>query len=234
MSEFNISDYFYLMLSFDKSEHIFVIDSSISKSAYCSLDLSAGNEELKVIDLSSSKELGVYVNKVIAKNNAEIAYGGYLEKRNIYQRSEYFKSETNPKDERNIHLGIDFWAEAGTSVLAALDGSVHSFQNNTNHGDYGPTIILEHDIDGNKFYTLYGHLSLESIQNISIGQVVEQGDEIAELGSAKVNGDYPPHLHFQIIYDLKGMSGDYPGVCSENEIDFYKENSPDPSLLLNL
>ena len=50
----------------------------------------------------------------------------------------------------------------------------------------------------------------------------------------EVNGDYPPHLHFQIINDLQGNFGDYLGVCSANELDFYKENCPDPNLILKL
>ena len=60
-------------------------------------------------------------------------------------------------DERNIHLGVDIWAKEGTKVLAALDGEIHSFKNNTNHGDYGPCIILKHQLEESVFYTLYGH-----------------------------------------------------------------------------
>lgn len=97
-----------------------------------------------------------------------MAFGGYIEGRNIYQRSPIFRNGQYP--ERNIHIGLDLWIEAGTPVLAALDGKIHSFKNNAGLGDYGPTIILEHEIENQKFYTLYGHLSLESIEEISIGQ----------------------------------------------------------------
>ena len=48
-------------------------------------------------------------------------------------------------------------------IHAALDGTIHSFQNNTALGDYGPTIILSHEIEGFKFHTLYGHLSEASL-----------------------------------------------------------------------
>ena len=57
---------------------------------------------------------------------------------------------------------------------------------------------------------------------------------IGNLGVASVNGDYAPHLHFQIIRDLEDNFGDYPGVASENNIPFYKRNCPDPNLLLKL
>jgi murein DD-endopeptidase MepM/ murein hydrolase activator NlpD len=159
-----------------------------------------------------------------------------LEKREIYNRSSHFNTQNtqNTENQRNIHLGIDLWCEANTPVLAALNGVIHSFKNNIAYGDYGPTIILEHRIDGITFFTLYGHLSLDSITNIKVGTEVKAGEIIGFLGNSEVNGDYPPHLHFQIINDLQGNFGDYLGVCSANELDFYKENCPDPNLILKL
>lgn len=214
--------------------NIHVIDSTIQKSAYCGLDLSIDQTALHSIDLSKSTELENFILQKIKENGAEVAFGGYLEKRNIYRRSDYFNQESKPIDERNIHLGIDIWAPADTSVHAALSGKIHSFANNTNFGDYGPTILLEHQFDDLIFYTLYGHLSLASIQQLEIGESVKQGQKIGSLGTAEVNGDYPPHLHFQIILDLQGNSGDYPGVCSENDLLYYRDNCPNPELILNL
>jgi len=79
-------------------------------------------------------------------------------------------------------LGIDITAIAGTEIFAPLEGSVHSFQNNSSFGDYGPTIILEHNLDGEIFYTLYGHLSLNSLDELSEGKEIKKGQKIAELG----------------------------------------------------
>jgi murein DD-endopeptidase MepM/ murein hydrolase activator NlpD len=129
---------------------------------------------------------------------------------------------------------MDLWITAGTPVFAPLDATVRSFKNNLNFGDYGPTIILEHKIQGVKFYTLYGHLSLESIANLKVGQTLIRGEQFATLGDANVNGDYPPHLHFQIIRDIQGFKGDYPGVCSKKDLQFYLNNCPDPNVLLKL
>lgn len=210
-----------------------VIDSSISQNDYLALDLSITNETLKSVDVSSSEKLEVYITNQLTSKNAKVAFGGYIETRNIYQRSNYFKN-LNPQTERNIHLGLDLWIAAETPIYSPLDGIVHSFKNNTNFGDYGPTIILEHKIEYIGFYTLYGHLSLASIENLTIGQKFKQGDQIATLGDATVNGDYPPHLHFQIIKDLQGYVGDYPGVCSKQDLEFFRDNCPDPNLLLKL
>lgn len=211
-----------------------VIDAGIPLDKYTQLDLSIDNKDLQKVDVSSSKELSVYVNSVIKQNNAQVAFGGYLETRGIYRRSDYFNQQSDPKDERNIHLGVDIWIEAGTKVLAAFDGEIHSFKNNTNFGDYGPAIVLKHSFSGTSFYSLYGHLSLNSIENLTIGRKVKQGEKIGELGASDVNGDYPPHLHFQIIMDIQNNFGDYPGVCSLNQLDFYTKNCPNPLTILGL
>jgi murein DD-endopeptidase MepM/ murein hydrolase activator NlpD len=214
-------------------QSLYVLDLAISKSEYVALDLSVTNEALKNVDVSSSETLDAYINNHIKSNNAKVSYGGYLETRNIYRRSTYF-NDTNPDTERNIHLGLDFWIAADTPIYTPLDAVVHSFKNNINFGDYGPTIILKHTIDEIEFYTLYGHLSLASIEDLSIGQAFQKGDQIATLGDASVNGDYPPHLHFQIIKDLQGYVGDYPGVCSKVDLEFFSGNCADGGVVLGL
>ena len=129
---------------------------------------------------------------------------------------------------------MDIWTAEGTDVLAVLDGEIHSFQDNANFGDYGPTIILKHTIEDEVFYSLYGHLSRKSLESLQVGQKFKAQEKIAELGAAEENGDYAPHLHFQIIKDLQENKGDYPGVASKKDLDFYLENCPDPNLLLKI
>ena len=212
------------------SESLGVLDASIPKAKFITIDLSESNQILNTVDVSSSTKLEVFIDNHIKKHDAIVAYGGYLEVRNIYKRSNHFNSQV--EEERNIHLGIDLWCAAETSIYTPLDGVVQSFKNNSNFGNYGPTIILKHHISGVEFYTLYGHLSLASIEKLKGGQEFKQGDEIATLGDPNVNGDYPPHLHFQIIKDIQGIKGDCPGVCSKNDLEFYKANCPNPDLLL--
>jgi len=214
------------------TESLHVIDRVLILDDYIPINISSKNKELQKIDVSSSTEWQHYIEAYLKKNNAKVAYGGYLEVRDIYKRSAYFNTEK--EEPRNIHLGIDFWCKAGTKVVSVLDGEIHSFNNNKNFGDYGPTIIVKHFVEGTTFYSLYGHLSLESIENIFVGQKVEKGQEIARLGEASVNGDYAPHLHFQIIKNMGDYKGDYPGVCAKKDITFYKENCPNPAILLGL
>ncbi|WP_442266347.1 peptidoglycan DD-metalloendopeptidase family protein [Tenacibaculum sp. ZS6-P6] len=209
-----------------------VIDTSLAISDYTAVSISTKNTDLSTFDVSSSEEWSVYLEKFLKEKKAKVAFGGYFEKRDIYKRSAYFNSSED--NERNIHLGIDLWCDAGTKVLAVLDGEIHSFKNNLNHGDYGPTIIIKHQIKGIEFYSLYGHLSLDSSENIEVGQRVTQEEIIGYLGDNIVNGDYAPHLHFQLIIDMQGKQGDYPGVCSKEDVDFYQQNCPNPNLLLKL
>ncbi|GAA4813195.1 peptidoglycan DD-metalloendopeptidase family protein [Litoribaculum gwangyangense] len=209
-----------------------VLDASIPRSKYVAIDLSATNENLNSVDVSSSLKFETYINNHIKTHDGLVAYGGYLEVRNIYKRSKHFNNQAH--DERNIHLGIDLWNDAGTFIYAPLDGVVHSFNNNQNYGDYGPTIILKHEVEGIEFFTLYGHLSVASLDDLHDNKPFKQGEPIATLGDASVNGDYPPHLHFQIIKDLQGLRGDYPGVCSKTNLEFYKSNCPNPNVILKL
>jgi murein DD-endopeptidase MepM/ murein hydrolase activator NlpD len=209
-----------------------VIDNTIPYSEYTAFDLTSSNLELNRLNVSDSSQFETYIEDLLAKNKAKVAYGGYNEIRNLYKRSTVFNDLNS--EERNIHIGLDLWIKAGTPVLAALDGKVHSFEYNNNLGDYGPTIILEHQLENHVFYTLYGHLSLESIASIKVGDFFTKGQQLATLGDNSVNGDYSPHLHFQIIKNIEDNSGDYPGVCSKNKLAFYLENCPDPNLLLKI
>lgn len=214
------------------TQDVKVIDGSIDYGNYVQLDLSSSNDELSQFDIKCAASFEEYVEGHLTSNNAKVAFGGYNEERNIYQRSTVFKDDKT--EERNMHIGLDLWIKAGTPVLSALDGMVHSYNFNAGFGDYGPTIILEHQLENQIFYTLYGHLSLDSLEGIEIGTVFKKGEQFATLGDAAVNGDYAPHLHFQIIKNMADKFGDYPGVCSKNELPFYLENCPDPNLLLKI
>ncbi len=210
-----------------------IINQANSVGDYTTIDLSATNKELQQIDITNAVDFERYIRLYLTKKNKKVAYGGYNELRAIYKRSGHFYTE-NPKDERNIHLGVDFWCAAGTAVLAVLNGVVHSFKNNTAFGDYGPTILLEHELKGVTFYSLYGHLSIQSLQGLTVGKTVKRGEVIGRLGNASVNGNYAPHLHFQIIKDVEGNFGDYKGVTSLNDKEKDLINCPDPNLLLKL
>ena len=207
-----------------------VLAPSILYSEYVPLDLSISNPTIH--HLATAEDYGVFIQKLLDANAGKIAFGGYQEIRNLYQRSTVFKADNS--EERNINIGLDLWINESASIHAALGGTIHSLQNNTALGDYGPTIIIQHDLEGIVFHTLYGHLSEESLNEKQVGDRIAQGEQFANLGLPPINGDYAPHLHFQIIMDMENMVGDYPGVCSSTRLNHYTTNCPDPNLLLKI
>ncbi len=197
------------------------------------LDLRVGG---KVLENHSQFETSAQMHKTIFRyledHNAEIGIGGYLETRPFYTTDAYQVIGNDGPKWRSVHIGLDFWDLAGTAVFAPIPGHVHSFQNNDADCDYGPTIILEHQVNEDlTFYTLYGHLSIDSLEGLSLGQAVQAGQKIASIGPAPENGNWPPHLHFQLILDLMGKEGDFPGVAYPHEIKVWGSLCPDPALL---
>lgn len=193
--------------------------------------LNESSRGLRRDDISDTERFAAYINRTLRENGARYGYGGYGEHRTLYARSRHFDAGEEP---RRLHLGIDIWGPAGTAVMAPLDGVVHSFAFNNNDGDYGATLILAHRLEDIGFYSLYGHLSLNSLKNLQEGRTVTGGEVIAEFGMRFENGNWPPHLHFQLIADLQGWKGDYPGVCRYSERQVFLDNCPDPEVVLRL
>jgi murein DD-endopeptidase MepM/ murein hydrolase activator NlpD len=205
-----------------------------SKDRWLMLDLTDNNKDLNDEVLNDSDKFSSYIAQTLKAAGCKFGIGGYAEYRTIYQRSKHFDSPEAGEEPRRVHLGIDIWGAVNTAVIAPLDGIVHSFAFNNNFGDYGATIILTHNLEGVAFYSLYGHLSLNSLKNLTEGDLIRKGDIFAEFGMQFENGHWPPHLHFQLINDLQGKRGDYPGVCKYSEQNFYLKNCPDPDLILKL
>jgi len=195
-----------------------------------SFDFTASNTELSADILGDTTLFSEWVDSKLLHQEARYGIGGYNEHRTIYSRSEHFNDLAEP---RRLHLGTDIWGPAGTAVYAFSDATIHSFAFNDNFGDYGATIILHHQIANHSFYVLYGHLSLSSLWGLEEGLPIAKGVKFAEFGNAEENGHWPPHLHFQVINDMQGFKGDYPGVCQYSKRDQYLENCPDPAFILD-
>jgi murein DD-endopeptidase MepM/ murein hydrolase activator NlpD len=206
-----------------------VVDYNQDADKFYRFDFTAANTELQPEDVNNTAKFSSWVNKKLKDTNSRYGIGGYMEHRTLYARSELFNTDDEP---RRLHLGIDIWANAGTQIYAPINGCVHSFQDNNHFGDYGPTIILEHQLDNLTLYTLYGHLNRESLRGLSVGDVIKKGSRLAKLGNEEENGHWPPHLHFQLMFDMEGCFGDYPGVGRYSQKDKYLRNIPDPNLIL--
>jgi murein DD-endopeptidase MepM/ murein hydrolase activator NlpD len=208
-----------------------IMDVDFSDKNVYVFDFTENNSELYSLDLDDTNAFTEYVFNTLKKEKKGVGVGGYGEDRLIYKRSKHFDGEGEP---RSIHLGMDIWINENTPVFAPLPGIIHSFKNNSTFGDYGPTIIIEHLIEKVTFYTLYGHLSLDSITGLEKGKLVRRGDEIARVGNQLVNGNWPPHLHFQIITDMLGNEGDFPGVAPPSAKEYFMDLCIDPNLILKI
>ncbi|GGF23508.1 peptidoglycan DD-metalloendopeptidase family protein [Hymenobacter cavernae] len=208
-----------------------VLPVDLNGADVCRLDFTATNPTLLAADLRDSAAFEQVVQAMLAAQSARVGVGGYLENRVIYRRSpDLFGDPAVPA--RSLHLGVDVWLPAGTPVLAPLAATVHSLADNANFGDYGPTVILQHELEGTTFYTLYGHLGRRELPLLREGQTLEKGEAFATVGPYPENGDWPPHLHFQVIADMEGRRGDFPGVALPEERQKWAELCPDPNLIL--
>lgn len=208
-----------------------VVPFDAARDRLYAFDFTQGNTGLRAEDIADTDRFASWIRCTLAQHQARYGIGGYGEHRTLYARSRHFGEDGEP---RRLHLGIDIWGPAGTKVMAPLAGIVHSFAFNNNDSDYGATIILTHRLDGVGFYTLYGHLSLNSLKNLEEGQPVMKGEVFAEFGMRFENGNWPPHLHFQCMADMQGWKGDYPGVCRYSERQQWLDNCPDPNLILQM
>jgi len=208
-----------------------VVDFLPGKDALLPMDFTANNTALTPEIYNDINAFSAYINRLLQNSNCRYGIGGYGELRVIYAGSPHFDADGEP---RRLHLGIDIWGPAGTPVYAFMGGSIHSFAFNNNKGDYGGTLILLHQLDGFVFHTLYRHISVKDIDNLSATQYVVRGQQIAHFGEPEENGQWPPHLHFQVIIDMQLKQGDYPGVCKYSEQAKYLQNCPDPDLILQM
>ncbi len=219
---------------YEKPTFANIIDTPLTDERVTWLDLSVGSRDLgHNSDFDSIPRFKQTINRILAEKDAQIGIGGYGEVRPFYTTDAYIVEGNNGPQWRTTHLGLDIWAKTETPIYAPLEGKIHSFQNNANSCDYGPTIILEHEINEElTFYTLYGHLSLDSLEGLEVGQKIEAGQALCCIGDAPINGDWPPHLHFQVILDLLDKEGDFPGVGFYEERDMWLSLCPNPADVL--
>ncbi|MCE7986299.1 MAG: aminotransferase class III-fold pyridoxal phosphate-dependent enzyme [Caldilinea sp. CFX5] len=239
-----------------------VIDYDLRTEPVLVFDLSIGSP--LVADLANPADAAAFTERLFAdmrRAGVKVGVGRYNEPRLLYA-ADAFRMVTNERPERRtVHLAIDLFLPAGAPIYAPLAGAVHSFANNANYQDYGPTIILQHTIPlpnppllgegaatpppgwgrvptgrggGLTFYTLYGHLSEESLADLYPGKIINQGEKIGAIGDYPINGDWPPHLHFQLITDLLGDCGGFNGVGAPSQRAVWLSLCPDPNLILQI
>lgn len=198
------------------------------------LDLSVGSPLLDGRDTDDTPAFTRRVFDAMREAGARVGIGRYREPRGFYLTDIFAGRASEPPERRTVHMGVDVFDEPGAVVRAPLDGVVVSVHDNAGRLDYGPTVVVEHRAPDGPFWTLYGHLERASVDGLAPGAAVSAGDALARVGPAPENGDWPPHLHFQIMADLLGHVHDYPGVAAPREVEVWASFLPNPDLLLHL
>lgn len=209
---------------------LFSID--LNRSGRCLLSLTEGAPGME--HAGDPQAYWRWLENRLDTEDATFGIGLYGEDRDVY-KGDQFRTPASP-EWRSQHLGIDIFIAAGTPLHAPLKGRVLSAVDNDLPFDYGPTIILEHHAgdDGPVFWTLYGHLSRETLAMVKAGDEIAAGQQIGSIGDHTVNGGWAPHLHFQIITDRLGQTGEFAGVGQPSLWPVWRRISPDPNLILRL
>jgi 4-aminobutyrate aminotransferase-like enzyme/Ser/Thr protein kinase RdoA (MazF antagonist)/murein DD-endopeptidase MepM/ murein hydrolase activator NlpD len=221
---------FQKWIEFNKGQFAQVID--FDNKIVVPFDLAVDSKELgNNSNFGNIKNFQKTIARLLEDKEGDIGVGGYGETRPVYTTDAYQIEGNSGAQWRTVHLGLDIWGAAGIPVYSPLDATVFSIQNNAEDRDYGPTIILEHTVTEElTFYTLYGHLGNECLENFVEGEAIVKGQQIATIGSPPDNGNWPPHLHYQVILEMLDEKGDYPGVAFPSEAKIWKSLCPDPGL----
>ena len=208
----------------------------LSKDDFCFIPFGVDSNLLgRSIDFHDPRKLGSIIEEFCQVFETPYAYGGYMECRPFYPTNHFKQQSVKGNKRRTIHIGEDYWVPHGTKIRCPIAGEIVLLKNNDFEKDYGPTIVLEHAApSGKRFYTLYGHLDPECLERLELGQFIQKGDVLAYVGKSSENGNWTPHLHFQIILDLLGNKENFPGVGFPEDRKVWKILCPDPKILVDI
>ena len=192
-------------------------------------DLSSGSR-IQGIDITTLdvEALSKLINAELEAAGTGFAFGRYGEPRELYDNENFIDAESG--EARTIHLGVDLFCAAGTPVATPLDGTIELVESNDMDLGYGPMVVIRHEVGDDRFYTLYGHLGADTFDLAHAGQSVAAGKQIATVGAPPTNGNWPPHLHMQLIVDLNGLGSDFPGVATSSRKEYWIGLSPSPAV----
>ncbi len=192
------------------------------------LDLARGSTLLgEPLPAPSVERFSELIDAAMRRAGARFAFGRWGEDRDLYTSAQF---AGNDGQRRSVHLGLDLFCAAGTPICAPLPGVVEIVANNARELDYGPLVIVRHATPGGlPFWTLYGHLADSVLRSLRAGMPLAAGAAFAAVGAPPDNGNWPPHLHFQLVLDLLGLGRDFPGVASPREQRRWFALSPNPA-----
>jgi murein DD-endopeptidase MepM/ murein hydrolase activator NlpD len=92
-----------------------------------------------------------------------------------------------------FHQGLDFTPGSGVVIQAIADGVVSSV--NFDRGGLGNNVTIDHNINGQKVQSVYGHMLAGSVR-VVVGQIIKVTDEVGQVGNSGTSTG--THLHLEI------------------------------------
>ncbi len=171
--------------------------------------------------------LNTHMFDALAQHGRDWGVCGYLEQRTLLLAD----CPQMVEEGRFYHLGVDVILPLGTPLLAPLDATVVESYYEEGKGNYGGLVLLRHDVNGDVFYSLYGHLNRDKLP--TVGTRIERGTPFAYVGDFHENGDWFYHTHLQILTERAYREGWISkGYCSQEYLPVIHEYCPNPYFLL--
>ena len=189
-------------------------------------DFSSKNPKTLKYNLKNFQEFNENIFNELKNSGKKWGIGKYLE-----ERENILRGSINIINEKRIyHLGLDIIVPYNSVVFCPLEGKIHKLGKETQKGNYGGYLVLEHKINNQTFYSLYGHL--KTPHKVQLGEKILAGQELARIGKESDSGGWFCHLHLQIITQ-KAFNKGYSewGYISEKLLPKVGEYFPDPNFL---
>jgi len=180
-------------------------------------------------DIKNQKIFQEKIEEVMTKNNTDIVISWYLENRKRMFSVLGFKQMIS--EWRIFHLWLDLSIKKDIPIYAPLNSKVYDANYEKWDWNYGWYIILEHNIDSYKFYTLYWHLNPNNF-------LIKKWDKILKwtklwtIWDFSHNWGYFFHTHLQVITELWKKEWFFnKWYCKKEQIKDIEKYVPNPNFL---
>ncbi len=137
-----------------------------------------------------------------------------------HQVQSLFGDHVASRPELRGHLGIDMGnRDTLKNVYAVADGTVKKIVETTDPESNGYSVTIKHEIDGQVFYSFYGHMEIGSTELLREEQHIYAGDQVGIIGNT--GNSTGPHLHLAFY-----VNSENPDAHYERELSGYSFTKP--------
>lgn len=211
-------------------EKLFPVFNNKTSGLPLYVDLSKNNKNVdEICNHQTQVEFNKYMLDELKKNSKTWAVSGYLEDRTTLLK----KYPQMVSENRVYHLGLDITVPLRSELFAPVAGKVVISEYEEGDGNYGGMVVLEHNIGGLIFYSLYGHLNKNELPTIN--KIIQKGEKFAKIGDFNENGNWFHHTHLQVLTERGFKEGwVHKGYCSDKDLANIDKYCPNPIFLLKI